>query len=51
MTMENFIRKAVELGMHAVDITTYWLKSTEPEYLVGLLIAKIRALCSKYSSA
>jgi len=36
MTMENFIRKAVELEAHSVDITTYWLKSTEPEYLSSL---------------
>jgi sugar phosphate isomerase/epimerase len=36
MTMEDFILKGVELGVHAVDITTYWLKSTEPSYLVSL---------------
>jgi len=36
LTMEGFIRKAVELGVHGVDITTYWLKSTEPEYLTSL---------------
>ncbi len=36
MTMESFIQKAVELGVHGVDITTYWLKSTEPEYLASL---------------
>src|ERR1700674_449136 len=36
MTMESFIRKAVELELHGVDITTYWLKSTEPEYLTSL---------------
>jgi len=36
MTMESFIRKAVELEVHGVDITTYWLKSTEPEYLTSL---------------
>lgn len=36
MTMEDFIRKAVELEAHSVDITTYWLKSTEPEYLTSL---------------
>jgi len=36
MTMEDFIRKAVELGVHAVDITTYWLKSTDPGYLTRL---------------
>ncbi len=36
MTMESFIQRAVELGVHGVDITTYWLKSTEPEYLASL---------------
>ena len=36
MTMESFIQKAVELGVHGVDITAYWLKSTEPEYLTSL---------------
>lgn len=36
MTMEDFIEKAVELQSHSVDITTYWLKSTEPEYLTSL---------------
>jgi len=36
MTMEDFILKGVELGVHAVDITTYWLKSREPDYLVRL---------------
>jgi sugar phosphate isomerase/epimerase len=36
MTMEQFIVKAVELGVLGVDITTYWLKSTEPAYLAGL---------------
>ncbi|MGA2988617.1 MAG: sugar phosphate isomerase/epimerase family protein [Terriglobia bacterium] len=36
MTMEDFIRKAVELEIDAVDITTYWLKSTEPDYLLSL---------------
>jgi sugar phosphate isomerase/epimerase len=36
MTMEDFIIKAVELGVLGVDITTYWLKSTEPSYLAGL---------------
>jgi sugar phosphate isomerase/epimerase len=36
MTMESFIQKAVELGGHSVDITTYWLKSAEPEYLNSL---------------
>jgi sugar phosphate isomerase/epimerase len=36
MTMEQFIAKAVELGVMGVDITTYWLKSTEPGYLASL---------------
>src|SRR5947208_1745673 len=36
MTMEDFILKAVELGVAGVDITTYWLKSTEPSYLASL---------------
>jgi L-ribulose-5-phosphate 3-epimerase len=36
MTMESFIQKAVDLGVQGVDITTYWLKSTEPEYLASL---------------
>jgi sugar phosphate isomerase/epimerase len=36
MTMEQFIAKAVELGVLGVDVTTYWLKSTEPAYLASL---------------
>jgi len=36
MTMEDFILKAVELEIDGVDMTTYWLKSTEPEYLASL---------------
>ena len=36
MTMEDFILKAAELGVLGVDITTYWLKSTEPSYLASL---------------
>jgi sugar phosphate isomerase/epimerase len=36
MTMEAFIIKGVELGVLGVDITTYWLKSTEPPYLASL---------------
>jgi len=36
MTMEDFILKGVELGLHGVDITGYWLKSAEPAYLTGL---------------
>ena len=33
MTMEEFILKGVEMGVDGVDITTYWLKSTDPAYL------------------
>ena len=36
MTMEEFIVEAVKLGVLGVDITTYWLKSTEPAYLASL---------------
>src|SRR5208282_388940 len=36
MTMEDFFLKAVELGIEGVDVTTYWLKSTDPAYLVSL---------------
>ena len=36
MTMEDFFLKAVELGVEGVDVTTYWLKSTDPAYLVNL---------------
>lgn len=36
MTIEDFILKGVELGVHAVDITAYWLKSTESAHLVRL---------------
>lgn len=36
MTMEQFFLKAVELDLDGVDVTTYWLKSTEPDYLYGL---------------
>ena len=36
MTMEDLFRKAVELGVHGVDVTTYWLKSTDPGYLTAL---------------
>lgn len=46
MTMEEFIGKAVELGVVAVDITTYWLKSTEPAYL-----ATLRKLAHKHGVA
>ena len=36
MTMEDFILKGVELGVQGVDITTYWLKSTDTDYLLSL---------------
>lgn len=36
MTMEDVIRKAVELGIDGVDMTGYWFKSTEPSYLASL---------------
>jgi len=36
MTMEEVILKAVELEVVGVDMTAYWLKSTEPAYLHGL---------------
>jgi sugar phosphate isomerase/epimerase len=36
MTMEDFIRKGVELRCDGVDMTAYWWKSTEPAYLVSL---------------
>ena len=36
MTMEDVIRKAVELSIEGVDMTAYWFKSTEPAYLASL---------------
>ncbi|MFZ0960993.1 MAG: sugar phosphate isomerase/epimerase family protein [Terriglobia bacterium] len=36
MTMEDFFLKAVDLGIEGVDVTTYWLKSTDPAYLISL---------------
>lgn len=36
LTMEEFIVKAAELGAQGADVTTYWLKSTEPDYLASL---------------
>jgi hypothetical protein len=43
MTMEDFIHKAVGLQSHSVDITTYWLKSTEriPEVVTGTWPSKM----------
>ncbi|MGC2467599.1 MAG: sugar phosphate isomerase/epimerase family protein [Candidatus Acidiferrum sp.] len=36
MTMDDFIRKGVELGIDGVDMTGYWFKSTDPPYLASL---------------
>jgi sugar phosphate isomerase/epimerase len=36
MTMEDFILKVVELGVYGADVTTYYLKSSDPTYLVSL---------------
>jgi len=36
MTMEDFIRRGVELGIDGVDMTGYWFKSTEAPYLSSL---------------
>jgi sugar phosphate isomerase/epimerase len=46
MTMEEFILKAVELEIDGVDMTAYWLKSTDPDYLVSLRhLAKNYGVC------
>jgi sugar phosphate isomerase/epimerase len=36
MTLEDFIRKAVELRLDGVDMTLYYLKSNDPDYLESL---------------
>jgi sugar phosphate isomerase/epimerase len=36
MTYEDFILKAVELELDAVDMTVYYFKSTDPQYLDSL---------------
>ena len=36
MTLEDFIRRAVELRLDGVDMTLYYLKSTDPGYLETL---------------
>lgn len=36
MTLEDFILKAVELRLDAVDMTAYYFKSTDPQYLASL---------------
>jgi hypothetical protein len=38
MTLEDFIRKAVDLQLDAVDMTVYYLKSTEPEQFFDHLV-------------
>ena len=36
LTMEDFFRRAADLGVRGVDVTTYWLKSTDTDYLSSL---------------
>jgi sugar phosphate isomerase/epimerase len=36
MTLEDFIHKGVELRLDGIDMTLYYVRSTEPEYLAGL---------------
>ncbi len=36
MTLEDFIRKAVDLRLDGIDMTGYYLKSMDPKYLDGL---------------
>jgi sugar phosphate isomerase/epimerase len=36
MTMQDVIRKAVELGIAGVDMTAYWFQSTDAAYLASL---------------
>jgi sugar phosphate isomerase/epimerase len=36
MTLEDFIRTAVELRLDGVDMTAYYFKSTDPDYLHSL---------------
>ena len=36
LTLEKFIEKAVELRLDAVDMTVYYMKSTEPGYIENL---------------
>ncbi len=36
ITMEDVIRRAVDLGIDGVDMTGYWFKSTDPAYLASL---------------
>jgi sugar phosphate isomerase/epimerase len=46
MTLEDIILKAVDLGIVSVDMTVYYLKSTDPEYLHSL-----RHLANKHAVA
>lgn len=36
MTMEDVVRRAVDLGIDGVDMTGYWFKSTDRAYLASL---------------
>lgn len=46
MTLEDFILKAVELRLDTVDMTVYYLKSTDPGYLESLRhLAYKNAVC------
>src|SRR5512143_1334342 len=36
MSMQDFIRKAVEMGLSGVDMTGYWLKPSDPASLTAL---------------
>jgi hypothetical protein len=36
LTLESFIEKAVELRLDGVDMTVYYIKSTDPAYLENL---------------
>ena len=36
MSMEEFIRKGVELGVDGVDMTGYWFESDQPAYMASL---------------
>lgn len=43
MTLEDFIQRAVDLKVDGVDMTTYYLKSTDPAYLAHLRNVAYRA--------
>jgi sugar phosphate isomerase/epimerase len=36
MTMEDFILKCVEMGVVGAELTAYWFKSTDRDYLISL---------------